>query len=183
MEFIGVKTAVAGIRGSSTINHRARVALGLNMTQYAVACYIEDNIHNKDVLTSSKTWKDLGIRDITMIVRQLQMLHVLEIDTNLKFTDKWNTYFNRDNFFDQLWLIFLQKGNKAKAKSLFEKVIKQVEISVLLKAATAYMKTKDPDPSKRSFIMGLEVWLNPSNKHWEDVHEVKEQETVKYKRT
>lgn len=182
MEFTGVKKAAAGVHGFSVINHKIRISLNLTMTEYAVALYLEDNLKNPKILDPDKVWRDLGLRNINKVIQLLINDKVLKSADPIVFSEIWTAQFNKTEQFDRLWEIFLRKGNKEKSKILFSKVIREVEVSELLKAATAYMKTKDPDPIYRKYIMGLEVWLNPKNKHWEDVHEQPGDTTIKYKR-
>lgn len=185
MEFEGVKTAVAGIKGYSTINHRLRVELGLNMSEYAVAIYLWEN-HNKDILTialnTDESWKKLGFRDIRVICQQLVEKEILVPTTYVIFTTKWIEKFNLDDQFDKLFKLFLHKGNKEDAKKKLAACLKIAPFDVIYSGAEKYMKPKSKETSERHFIKALEAWLNPKLRHWEDVHESKEEKKVVYRR-
>lgn len=185
MEFEGVKTAVAGIKGYSTINHRLRVELGLNMTEYAVAIYLWDNYQNSqlsEAYNSIESWKKLGLRDIQPITQALTNKGILTVGTGITFTTKWAEKFNIDDQFDKLFKLFLHKGNKQDAKKKLEACLKIAPFDVIYSGAEKYMKPKSKETSERHFIKSLEAWLNPKLRHWEDVHESKEEKKVVYKR-
>lgn len=187
MEFEGVKTAVAGIKGYSTINHRLRVELGLNMSEYAVAIYLyESNLQGTFTANEipKDTWKKLGLRDIVPIIATLVKKGILIYpgEDNVVFNKIWTEKFNLDDQFDKLFKLFLHKGNKEGAKKKLAECLKIAPFDVIYSGAEKYMKPKSKETSERHFIKALEAWLNPKLRHWEDVHESKEEKKVVYRR-
>jgi len=64
----------------------------------------------------------------------------------------------------ELWAIHA-KGNKQTASLRLTKIVKTVEFEYLKSRLLAYVKHCT---EQNIFMKGLDVWLNPIKKHWDD---------------
>lgn len=161
------------VTGFTTINHRIRTELKLTTSAYIIADYLHSICKDgivKEFPTSETMFlfTGCGKEEIAYAINELVIRMIITTNGNsATLLPKWLDYFDTDAEFEKLWTLWLKKGNKAKALKNYKAVRKTVAYEVLSKAAEAYMASKKD--SERQFIKGFEVWLNPVNKHWEDV--------------
>lgn len=187
MQFTVGKTKT--IKASININNRIRLELSLTMEEYAIAQVIYEKRKaglpvNKDVI-----YYETGIREDEgkYIIKQLEAKGVIERKsengiTRSYTTEIWNKYFNIEKEFDSeddenpgFWQIFLKRGNKQQALKTYIKARKVIDEETLKKAAHRYIASKDGEEFKH--IMHASTWLNPDDKHWEDVIQIGKLET------
>ena len=165
------------ITGTTTINHSIRQQLKLSCSQYVVMDFLHTwKTKNKEKLfTPDDIWKAIGILDIGPELINLKQMGLINIDFHtMKFTIhyEWLNFFNVDEKFDELWVVFGKKGNKPTALNRYKIVTRKVSHDVLMLAAKKYIKYQDAIKAERQFRKGLDVWLNPQKNHWEDIVEL-----------
>lgn len=165
-----------GVKGSTLINHRIRIKLNLSFVQYCIMNYL-DRISNKNdkVKIIWNFHEYMGIDE-----QQAQSEVVSLINTGFLKQEPGETIANctigkpwRDEFkkptdsFDELWKI-LPKGSKAKALTKYMEVVQTVSHERLIERRTAYTNWKKSTNTEFQYMMGLDVWLNPKDKNWEN---------------
>lgn len=151
----------------SNINHKVRVKLGMTCSEYVLLDYLYD-LQLKNKKPSGKiVEKDLGFdKDETEQLLKALVIKELYAQGGI-ISDSWKAQFNFAEEFAAFWEIFLKKGNRAKSQINYCKCRRIVDKDVLFDAAERYIKSKEG--KERQFIKGCESWLNPAEKHWEDV--------------
>ncbi len=172
----------AGIKSSSTINHKLRVKLGLTCDEYVVLTFVHDATGSIDtgVLPNEDIfWKYIGMRkaDYNPIFRSLREKgFITNQGRDIFFTDKYLSNLDSSGSFEELWKLF-KKGNRKTAETRFKSVIKKVPFQELKEKAILYQKSV----ANREFEhrKGLDVWLNPVKEHWNDPIGTVEQSSTK----
>lgn len=163
------------IRGTSIINHKIRAKLKLSLAEYCVMQFLFDWVKKTDPIYDD-FYSELGISNESLhsIMRNLNIQGFL---VEFKPTDKWNVHFkDSSGEFEKLWLL-LPKGSKIKAKQRYIKVIKTIEHTELEAKLKAYIAYCDRCGVLRK---GLDVYLNPTLQHWNDLNY--EDKSMKFKK-
>lgn len=173
--------ALAAITGSSTVDHRTRIALKLNCNEYIVAQFIDLHGLETDIEIRRKhVYKKLGM-GLNEFHAYLLTLEKKGFVKDLKLTELWTNAFEKKAEFEQLWICFNKKGNKQTAKERFYKVIKLINVDELLLRGKTYQDNvahKDFD-----YRLGLDTYLQPDKKRWMDTSSTPTKTNNEQKRT
>ena len=183
MKVVSTPKSAAGILGTSIINHKIRVKLGLTLNEYCVLDFLYSRmIAKKPVLSIAKEsdalWKDLGVRPFNIVDNVLCLGEKDLIEENKKGeiipTQLWIDEFEKgwEKEFTTLWDTYGHIGNESEAKARYKLVRKITTLDHLLKRHQVYQKHLDERDWKQK--MQLTVWLNPKKMKWDDDYEVQE---------
>lgn len=185
------------IVGSSTINHAARVKLGLTCSEY---CFI-DFLHRRDVdATETKSiWISLGFgeKEINQLFRNLIVKGFIIMDIGsgnsdnpkFNFTQKWKEGFaNIEQEFNEYFWMENGKvawtGTKKKAFEYYIKLRKKHSKDFLVNQRDQYFKFLELQKKYRNFDqqrLMCQVFLNPANERYlEDYGDYVNQLKFKY---
>ena len=159
--------------GVSVILHKTRIALGLTLEEYVLLDFIYE-WNNKNA-TASPSFKDYFVAtgiirdDINIMFKKLHACGFLTMDSakrRVTTTNAWNKYFDTPDSFERFWARHPQ-GNKATALNRFKTVVGKMKqdpnkLFGKLELYLANCATLD------RFSKGLDVWLNPAKRHWDD---------------
>lgn len=109
-----------------------------------------------------------NVQTVIASLKSKQMLAMHPVQKRIVTTSLWNTMFDEDAQFKELWQAH-PKGNKESARLNFLKVNKMIAFNSLLQKLQDYVASKD-DPT---YLTDLSGWLNPKLKRWEDPIEYK----------
>ncbi len=167
------------VTGTTLINHKIRLKLGLTLREYVVCDFIHSYIYEtKKARTFGEWFKGTGFypRMIHLTYERLLNKGVLFKDTDgmVKTTVMWNKHFpnDRENF-NQIWRLH-NVGNKQQAQKVFIASCKVDTFENILKGTERYVEwLKESD----QFPMHTSTFLNPNYKRWND-----ERDISKYKK-
>lgn len=157
---------------TSTINHKTRTKFGLSIEQYIMLDYLYSlqvkNIKpTKELVTSAIGFDVERQKELT-----IQLIRKEFYVSGQGVTDKWASQFDYTAEFEEFWVLFLKKGNRATAETKYIACRKFIERGILFDAAEKYIKSKAG--KERQFIMSCETWLNPKAQRWLDVIDFEE---------
>lgn len=158
---------IQGVRGTSIINNCIRVKLGLSMEEYAVLDAIQSIKTSKKPIRFDEIFLRTGIPHALIVdeLRELQDRKFIEKkEGKIILCAKWNNEFDVTLQFAEFWEAFQKRGNKNEALKNYRKAIQIVSPDELLEKAKLYVSTV----SEWKFLKHASVWLNPTNRHWED---------------
>lgn len=170
------------ITGATTINHALRIKLRLTLDEYAIIeMFYRFQTSNKKIDADS-IWKELGmtVYDCVKAWEGAKLKGAIsKSGPRYLFCDAWLRHFNAYEDFEELWKVWLaaanKPGNKRMAQRCYTKSRALIEKDQLHASADKYLKSvKDKD-----FVMHLSTWLNPRNRHWENVIKEPPQENPK----
>lgn len=169
----------AGVKGSTVVNHKLRLIYNLSYPEYIIMDYIQwyagkypGKRQDPDLL-----WKMTGhVLDSDFI----EILHLLSKKGLVKLimgtdssipslaipepTEQWLKNFDLTADFEGFWSAYGKVGNKEKAKGMYVKARKVVDKDTLDEAVKKYVTNLGD-----TFQLHASTYLNPKNKHWEDV--------------
>lgn len=150
---------------TSTIHHRVRIDLHLNIQEYIVMDYIHQMMELDQVATQEKAYTDIGISKTNWEVMTNSLLDKGYLELGNRPTEAWLKHFNHNDQFETLWKIH-PKGKKAIAKKRWDKLKGKVDFELIKEWLIKYRASKSPE--KQCFLAGLDVILVPENKRWLD---------------
>jgi len=167
------------IIGATTINHAARVAMGLNCSEYVLMNYIYWCAKNNKPLLEMDTYMKTGfeVQESVPILDSLIKKGFVLISTDLsspQITSKWESAFTNleDEFENQFWkkdgkVVWL--GSSRKQSFIFyDKARKKYPKETLINNRNEYLEYLEAEHS-RGFnrqIMGCEKYLNEKNEYY-----------------
>ena len=177
------KSKAPDIVGSSTINHAARVKLGLTCSQY---CFLDFLHRRQENPTGNQSiWINLGFgeKEIEQLTREcMQRGYVLLNDTGFVLTGKWNEAFtSAEKEFEQFWHKKLTDKNnrsvdmvawygaKKKALEYWVKLRKKHSFEFLMKQRDDYFQFLKLQKKLRNFDqqrLMCQVFLNPATERY-----------------
>lgn len=144
-----MKVGTPSILGTSTINHAARVELGLNASEYVLMDYIYRRIVKKEGLDITETYRQTGYiasEQERLLNRLIEKGFVFPINCDPpQITDKWRSAFANINIeFDELiWMkndkVFFP-GNKKTARSAYIKLRKKYSRDFMIEQRDHYAR-------------------------------------------
>lgn len=166
------------IIGVTTINHAARVELGLNCSEYVMMNYVYYCAKNKIPMTVNDTYRKTGMEEHEqiMVCRTLSQKGFMLVTTDIVpvITSKWETAFtNLDSEFEKLfWTrngknIWLGSSRK-QSLAFYVKARKDYSREVVISGMTDYLEYLEWE-RKTGFnraIMGAEKFLNTKNEYF-----------------
>ena len=179
------KSSIAGIHGSTIINHKIRVKLDVTAMEYVILEYVYERM-KKGKKTSvfgevDDLWENIGIRpeEFSDYVTDLMDLNLLEANNGVVVTDLWINEFVsiNDEKFEEFWTTYGKVGNKENARKMFFKALKESTYDHLLIRHAEYVKHLKNVTWKGK--MHCSTWLNPISKRYEDDYEAEEHEDIK----
>lgn len=153
--------------GTSFINHKVRLYLGLSLREYVLLDFIH-NWHEKkkDQITFGDIFKHTGLRPryIQGIYAKMGAKGLLFKDTDgkVKTTIRWSEAFNSSELILELWKL-LNTGNKQKATSALKKALRVDTFENIKKGLEAYLEFLSKTDQ---FPQHLSTFLNAKNKAW-----------------
>lgn len=186
------KSSAPAITGSSTINHAARVKLGLNCSEYCLLDFMSRREESKHEMDSTDVYTHLGFSTIE-IQAMLRMLitkgFIRADDYKYTMTDKWsNGFADIEKEFDNL---FWRKdgkvcwtGTRKKALEYWIRIRKKHSMVFLVSQRDKYFEFLELQKKFRGFdqqkVM-CQVFLNPANERYlEDYTDYVDQLKAKY---
>lgn len=166
------------ITGSTTINHAARVVLGLNCSEYVLMSYIAHCVKNQKPLESTEVYVKTGFseEESLAIVRGLvQKGFVMLRDSPIPdITSKWESAFI--NIEDEFENLFWKKDGKVvwtgssrkMSLTFYIKARKRYSKDILISNRNDYIEYLEWE-HKKGFnrqIMGCEKYLNEKNEYY-----------------
>lgn len=173
------RTIPLKILGRTYINHEVRCKLNLTCDEYNLMDFIfswqtqkpKERIKFKDLYVQAGITKP----QLTGLFASLKQKKMVFQDEKkiVRTAVKWNKFFSDVDHFEELWNKYARyngqvignKGNKQKAKEVFNKAIKIVSAKKLIVAAekyTAHCATTE------TYIKNCSSWLNPNYQYWND---------------
>lgn len=171
--FTAHPNAHAGVKGITSIHHKLRLKLNLSFEEYCLVDFFHgwNNKYPDKKVTFDDILKATGMYDRAILNTTISGLYdrkILHKAFNPMPCKDWQNWFDHDEAFEKLWETFDRKGNKAQALKVYRQVVKQVGAAVLQTAAEKYVAGPGINWTYRAH---LSTWLNPDNKHWEDLGE------------
>lgn len=170
------KSARPEITGSSSINHKVRVKLQLNCSQYVYMQFIADSFKKNAFIDPMDVYKAIGmdVNQQNELAKELIVKTFLYLDENgVVFpTDKWSSGWPRlEVEFEEFWKKDGKNcwtGSKKEGFVLYSKVRKKVEKDVLLNQRNFYFEflTVTRKTGFNRAAMMVERWLNPKNEYY-----------------
>ena len=165
------KSARPEITGSSTINHKVRVKLQLNCSQYVYMQFIADSFKKNAFIDPMDVYKAIGmdVNQQNALAGELLVKAFLYTDQHgiIFPTEKWATGWPRmDVEFDEFWKKDGKNcwtGSKKEAFALYSKVRKKVDKEVLISQRDFYFDflSATRRTGFNRAAMAVERWLNP----------------------
>jgi hypothetical protein len=166
------------ITGSTTINHAARVAMGLNCSEYVMMNYTFYCAKNGKNLDAAETYQKTGFieQEALQIMRGLvQKGFVLMSENPIpQITTKWESAFTNieDEFENSFWkkdgkVVWLGSSRKM-SLGFYVKARKRYSKEVLIQSRDEYLEYLEwckKDNFNRA-IMGCEKFLNEKNEYY-----------------
>jgi hypothetical protein len=177
------KSKAPDIVGSSTINHAARVKLGLTCSQY---CFLDFLHRRQENPTGNQSiWINLGFgeREIEQLTKEcIQRGYVLLNDTGFVLTGKWNDAFtSSEKEFEEFWHETVENkrsvawtGTKKKALEYWVKLRKKHSFDFMMKQRNDYFQFLRLQKKFRKFDqqrLMCQVFLNPANERYMENYE------------
>jgi hypothetical protein len=180
------KSKAPDIVGSSTINHAARVKLGLTCSQY---CFLDFLHRRQENPTGNQSiWINLGFgeREIEQLVRECTQRGYLiiepETDQKLRLSSKWNDAFtSAEKEFEEFWhetvdnkRLVAWTGTKKKALEYWVKLRKKHSFDFMMKQRNDYFQFLRLQKKLRKFDqqrLMCQVFLNPANERYMENYE------------
>jgi hypothetical protein len=172
------KSKAPDIVGSSTINHAARVKLGLTCSQY---CFLDFLHRRRENPTGNQSiWINLGFgeREIEQLMKECMLKgFVLRGEAGMMLTPKWNDAFtSSEKEFDEFWYekadgkySVAWTGTKKKAIEYWVKLRKKHSFDFLMSQRNDYFEFLRLQKKLRKFdqqrVM-CQVFLNPANERY-----------------
>jgi len=176
--FKDMKVGPVNILGSTTINHSARVALGLNCSEYVLMDYVYRCVQKKIPIDITDVYQKTGFRNEEQAVLLRNLVgkgFINPIDTPIpQITDKWATAFTdiQMEFEELFWKrngkVFWT-GSKKKSYDFYYKTRKSFSRDFLVGQRDEYARYLELE-NKRGFnrrVMMAERWLHPSNAYYD----------------
>ena len=182
------------VNGYTTINHEARVELGMTCSEYVLMDHIYSEIKKGNLLDMGKTHGRTGFNDFEqgqILKKLVQKGFVLPIEQNPPvITDKWISAFKdidtefEEYFWKRKGKVFWP-GSKKKAKERYIALRKKYPKDFLVNQRDHYAKflhyTRTNGFDRDTMV--AERWLNPSNEYylsdWKMAWEEVEQKLIK----
>ena len=166
------------ITGSTTINHAARVELGLNCSEYVLMSYVFHCAKNNKPLTVMETYQKTGFEEEAQlqVIRGLVQKGFVLFSPNEvpQVTSKWESAFTNieDEFENLFWkkdgkVVWLGSSRK-QSLTFYIKARKKYPKETLIENRNDYIEYLDME-HKRGFnrqIMGCEKYLNEKNEYY-----------------
>jgi len=166
------------ITGSTTINHAARVELGLNCSEYVLMSYVFHCAKNNKPLTVMETYQKTGFEEEAQlqVIRGLVQKGFVLFSPNEvpQVTSKWESAFTNieDEFENLFWkkdgkVVWLGSSRK-QSLTFYVKARKKYPKETLIENRNDYIEYLDME-HKRGFnrqIMGCEKYLNEKNEYY-----------------
>jgi hypothetical protein len=166
------------ITGSTTINHVARVELGLNCSEYVLMSYVFHCAKNNKPLTVMETYQKTGFEEEAQlqVIRGLVQKGFVLFSPNEvpQVTSKWESAFTNieDEFENLFWkkdgkVVWLGSSRK-QSLTFYVKARKKYPKETLIENRNDYIEYLDME-HKRGFnrqIMGCEKYLNEKNEYY-----------------
>jgi hypothetical protein len=166
------------ITGSTTINHAARVQLGLNCSEYVLMSFVFHCARNNRPLITMEVYQKTGFVE----EEQLQVLRGLVQKGFVLFspnevpqiTTKWESAFTdiEDEFENLFWKkdgkVIWQGSSRKQSLGFYIKARKKYPRETLIEARNDYVEYLEWE-HKRGFdrqIMGAEKFLNEKNEYY-----------------
>ena len=157
------------IFGKTTIDHRIRRNLFLTNDEYVLMELLK-SVQDMTTwrITYGELWKKCGITKQELIplwksLKEKGMVYKHETGI-ITTSQKWDDAFAARGDFMGFWKI-APKGNKEKARTMYNRAIKVIEHKVLCET---YKKYTDNCIAAGTYLKDTSSWLNPQYKHWED---------------
>ncbi len=176
-KIIEMKVKLPSILGSTTINHAARIQLGLNASEYVLMDYIYRCVQKKKEMEVTETYRQTGFAtdQQEILLRGLVMKGFVWPDqvSPPKITSKWESAFadmkaEFDNLFWRMNGKVYFPGSNKKAFELYYKLRKQYSRDFLINQRNQYARFLNMQ-EKNGFDqakMMAERWLNPKNENY-----------------
>ena len=162
------------IIGITTINHEARVSLGLTCSEYVLMNYIYQCHKNKTPIEVTATYRKTGfnLEEQKVLARALERkgFMLITADPTPILTSKWQSGFaNVEEEFEEFWKkdgksVWLTSSKKASLK-FYTELRKSTPKEVIIDSRNNYLEYLSWE-HKRGFdrqIMMAERFLNPKN--------------------
>ncbi len=174
-----MRVGKVNIIGSSTINHSARVELGLNCSEYVLMDYVQRSVDHKRSLDVVETYRQtgFGIDEQTALLKTLVLKGFIfpDVADPPYLTGKWLTAFTdiEREFNELFWkldgnVFWTKGGSKKKSYGMYYKLRKEYSREFLVDARNDYarmLKAENESGFDRSIMM-CERWLLKANEHY-----------------
>lgn len=170
-------TSKPSILGSTTINHAARIKLGLTCSEYVLMNYIYHCVTKKREVDIMETYRQTGfeVSEQEVLLRKLIQKRFIfpENEAVPRLTGKWETAFTDiemefENLFWKKDGKVIWTGSKKKSCDMYIRLRKKYSRDFLLEQKDQYLRLLELE-NKHGFdrrIMMAERWLNPSNEYY-----------------
>ncbi len=169
IQVINIKENRFHVFGKTTIDHRIRLNLFLTNDEYVLMELLKSvqDMTNWRI-TYGELWKKCGITKQELIplwtsLKEKGMVYKHETGV-ITTSQKWDDAFAARGDFMAFWKI-APKGNKEKARTMYNRAIKIIEHKILCETYTKYV---DWCKATDTYFKDTSSWLNPQYKHWED---------------
>lgn len=172
------KVEAPKVSGSTTINHEARVFLGLNCSEYVMMNYIYQCAKNRTPLEISRAYEKTGFteEEQVSVTRGLANKGFLIITSNPVpvLTSKWASGFTNleEEFEKEFWTkdgkVVWTGSSKKQSFKFYEEARKKYPKEIIIKGREEYLEYLSWE-HKRGFdrdIMGAEKFLNLKNEYF-----------------
>lgn len=172
------KVTAPSIIGATTINHAARVYLGLNCSEYVLMNYIYQCWKNKTPMTTNDVYRKTGFceEEQLMVGRSLAKkgFMLLTEGSIPVITSKWASAFTNleDEFEHQFWTMngknLWSGSSKKQSLKFYIEVRKAYPKETIINGRNDYIEYLSWE-KKNGFdraIMGCEKFLNPKNEYF-----------------
>jgi len=189
-----MKVGKVNIIGSSTINHTARIELGLNCSEYVLMDYVQRSVDHKRSLDVVETYKQtgFGIDEQTALLKTLVLKGFIfpEVADPPFLTGKWLTVFTdvEREFNELFWKLdgkVFWTGSKKKSYGMYYKLRKEYSKEFMIEARDDYARLlkAENDGGFDRRVMMAERWLLKANEYylvdWKGLAEQRETENTK----
>jgi len=183
------KSKAPDIVGSSTINHAARVKLGLTCSQY---CFLDFLHRRQENPTGNQSmWINLGFgeREIDQLTLECMQKGYVMIESgvdgrnaSLRLSSKWyNAFTSAEKEFEEFWHETVENkrsvawtGTKKKALEYWVKLRKKHSFDFMMKQRNDYFQFLRLQKKLRKFDqqrLMCQVFLNPANERYMENYE------------
>lgn len=174
------------VKGTTFIDHKIRIDLGLTLREYVVCSFIHSFIFNhKQPRTFGQWFISTGFypRQIHLTYERLLNKGVLfkDADGLVKTTEIWNKRFPNDSEnFSEMWKLH-SYGNKQIARKAFIAACKVDTFENIMEGLKQYIKWRE---ETEQYPKHLSTFLNAKNKEWTternlDIYKKKEETPIK----
>lgn len=173
-----------GISGTTLINHKLRVMLGLTCEEYCVMQMMDQFSSAKDISTNptdKRCWDNLGMKKdhvLTMIQRLISKNMLMETrDGKFSIAPRWRKHVTKSSeVFEQLYELFRKKGNRAEANRFYLALLNEMEPAQILEKAKVYMRHVHQNKIEWKYQMKLDTFLDPKTSKYNDFYPTTEPE-------